>query len=247
MSACEITLNGKKVKVAPGQTILESVRAHGIRIPSLCQHEALKPYGACRLCIVEVEESSHKQIVTSCNTYAGSGMKIRTHTAAIQKIRKTLIALLLARSPNVPFVRQLARDLGIKNTPFRQRDELCIMCGLCVRTCREIVGANALNFAYKGSKREVAVPFFRDSGECIGCGACVYVCPTGAVKMHDEVLDSAGSADRVMDNWETRIQLQNCKADGKPFAAKRMLEHFAQRYEVAEDFIDTCSDCRHKD
>jgi len=102
-------------------------------------------------------------------------MKIATKAKRIMRIRKTLIELLLARSPNAVAVQQLAGEMGVRKTPFRKRDELCILCGMCVRTCNEIVGAGALSFVSRGDRREVTVPFFRDSQDCIGCGSCVFV------------------------------------------------------------------------
>ncbi len=246
MTMCNITLNGKKTKFLPGKTILENTRDHGVKIPVLCSHEALKPYGACRLCIVEIEEQGRKQIVTSCNSHVRDGMKIKTHSPRVQKIRKTLVELLLARTPEAAVEQQLARDIGVKATPYPEQGELCIMCGQCVRTCREIVGACALDFVHKGSKRSVAVPFFRDSKECIGCGSCVFVCPTGVVSMHDEISDVRGEPERIMDKWETRLPLQKCSSDGNVFATRRMLEHFARKHEVSEGFLETCSHCLRK-
>jgi NADH dehydrogenase/NADH:ubiquinone oxidoreductase subunit G len=243
MTSNEIILNNKKAVFKPGETILSAARRQGIRIPTLCSHEALAPYGACRLCIVEVEHAGKKQILTSCTTLAQAGMKVKTSTARIQKIRATLAGLLLSRSPEAPVVQQLARDLGVRKAPFTRKNDLCIMCGLCVRTCREVVGAAALGFTHKGSERQVGVPFYRDSQECIGCGACVFVCPTGAVRMLDAENDDHKPV-RIMENWETKLPLQQCAADGMPFAPKRMLEHFARHYPVPEGFQYQCPECR---
>ena len=243
MTSNEIILNNKKAAFKSGETILSVARREGIRIPTLCSHEALAPYGACRLCIVEVEHAGKKQILTSCTTLAQAGMKVKTSTPRIQKIRATLAGLLLARSPEAPLVQQLARDLGVRKAPFTRKNDLCIMCGLCVRTCREVVGAAALGFTHKGSERQVGVPFYRDSQECIGCGACVFVCPTGAVRMLDAESDDHKPV-RIMENWETKLPLQQCAADGMPFAPKRMLEHFARHYPVPEGFQDQCPQCR---
>jgi len=239
MKKTVITLNNKKTAVSPGETILAAARREGIRIPTLCFHEALAPYGACRLCIVEVEAGGKKEIVTSCTTPARDGMKVQTHTPRIKKIRATLAGLLLARSPESAVVQQLARDLGVKKAPFVRESTLCILCGLCVRTCREIVGAAALGFISKGAERDVGVPFYRDSQECIGCGSCVFVCPTGAVAMIDGK-DEAQKPVRVMETWKTQLPLRQCAADGAPFAPQRLLEYVAQRCPVPGGFQDCC-------
>jgi NADH dehydrogenase/NADH:ubiquinone oxidoreductase subunit G len=243
MAVHEISINGKKVQVQGGATILEAARKNGFAIPTLCSHEALTPYGACRLCIVEVRQNGACRIATSCTTGVSQGMDIRTDTARLRDIRRTLVELLLAQAPDAPVVRELAHYMGIpagRTAPDAEAS--CIMCGLCVRTCAEIVGAHALSFVHKGSKREVAVPFFRDSRECIGCGSCVFVCPTGYIKMSDVL---AGAApERIMETWKTRLVLQSCGADGRPFAPRVMLEYFASRYPVAEGFLENCTQCR---
>lgn len=238
-----IILNGKKVSCAAGETILAVARRQGVRIPTLCSHEALQPYGACRLCIVEVARNGRKQLLTSCTTAVQEGMRVQTGTRQIESIRKTLVALMMARAPDAPVVQELARELGVKKTPFPKGNDRCIMCGLCVRTCQEVVGAAALCFVEKGSRREVSVPFYRDSQECIGCGSCVFVCPTGAVSMHDESRDTQ-TVVRSMDTWKTELPLQRCKTHGDLFAPRRMLEHFAGRYPVAEGFLEQCPSCR---
>jgi len=245
MSTCKIILNRKTIEAEKGETILAVARKHGIAVPTLCHHEALTPYGACRLCIVEVSTAGKTEIVSSCNTYVKEGMKITTHSARIKKARRLIVELLLARSPNAPVIQQLARDMGIAATPFSRSDDLCIMCGLCVRTCSEIVGAHAINFAHSGINKEVSVPFSRDSRECIGCGSCVFVCPTGAVRMIDTIGGEQDVSERFLDKWQTRLDLQECAKDGNPFATKRMIEYFSQRFPVGKHFADMSPHCRH--
>jgi NADH dehydrogenase/NADH:ubiquinone oxidoreductase subunit G len=239
-----VTFNGKKAAVRPGTTILDAARSVGIAIPALCSHEALPAYGSCRLCIVELEEKGTRRIVTSCSTAAAQGMVIWTDGARVKKLRQTLVALLLAQAPEAAPVQQLAREMGIAPEKKKGREEngTCILCGLCVRTCAEIVGAHALSFTRKGAKREVAVPFFRDSRECIGCGACAFVCPTGFIKMHD--VPDCGQPERIMETWKTRLALQACASDGLPFAPRAMLEHVASRYPTPEGFLESCAQCR---
>ena len=95
-----------------------------------------------------------------------------------------VVELLLARSPNVPAIRQLAEKLGVKTSPFKKKeDQHCILCGLCVRACEEMVGVSAIGFVNRGTEREVNTPFGINSDVCIGCGTCTYICPTGCIEM----------------------------------------------------------------
>lgn len=245
MGTCTLTIDGRKVTVPDGTTILNAARENGIRIPSLCSHEALSSYTACRLCVVEVGLKSERRIVTSCSTPVSEGMTVRTNSNRIVSIRKTLVALLLARSPRALPVQKLARETGVYATPYRTRDELCILCGMCVRTCHEIVGAGALSFVFRGGRREVTVPFFRDSRECVGCGSCVFVCPTGYAAMDDTADDSCNAAERIMETWRTRLEMRSCSVHGRPFAPERMLEYIARHCETSEEFNTACPQCRH--
>jgi len=241
-----VTFNGKKAAVRPGATILDAARSVGIGIPALCSHEALSTYGSCRLCIVELGEQGARRIVTSCSTAAVQGMVIWTDSSRIKKLRQTLVALLLAQAPEAAPVQQLAREMGIAPAKKKGREEngTCILCGLCVRTCAEIVGSHAISFAGKGPGRKVGVPFFKDSRECIGCGACAFVCPTGHIKISD--MPGGENPERFMETWKTRLALQACSSDGRPFAPRAMLEHFAARYPVAEGFLESCPLCRRR-
>jgi len=178
-------LNGKKRDAADGATILEAARAAGVDIPAICAHEALEPYGACRLCIVEVREKGKKRsrVVTSCLYPVKEGLEVETETPRIRKLRRFLLELLLARSPETPYVRELAARYGIEKPRFAKLGDDCILCGLCVRVCSEVVGANAIGFTGRGIGRKVDSPYGIDHSRCIACGACTFVCPTGAIQM----------------------------------------------------------------
>jgi bidirectional [NiFe] hydrogenase diaphorase subunit len=181
-------LNGKKRTAGDGTTVLEAARAAGIDIPALCAHDDLEPYGACRLCIVEVREPGKKRsrVVASCLYPVKEGLEIRTDTPRIEKLRKFLLELLLARSPGAPYVRELAAKHGVTKSRFSKLNDDCILCGLCVRVCSEVVGADAIGFAQRGIGRAVESPFGIDHSRCIACGACAYVCPTDAIDMEYE-------------------------------------------------------------
>ncbi len=183
MSTVKFTIDGRSVEVEQGTTVLEAAQNLGIKIPTLCYHKALSPYGGCRLCLVEVDEGSRKRIQTSCIYRAEDGLKVQTDTERVVKARKIVLELMLARCPESEEIRLLAEELGVTETRIKKtRDEKCILCGLCVRMCSERMGKAVIGFANRGLKREVIPPFDARSEVCMGCGACEFICPTGAIK-----------------------------------------------------------------
>ncbi len=185
MEAKEVTLriDDKEVKANEGATILDIARKLGIDIPTLCYTTALSPFGACRLCSVEItDKRGRRRIVTSCNYPVEEGLVVSTKSEKVLKTRKLLLELLLARCPNVKKIKDLAREYGVEKPRFWIEDveEDCILCGLCARVCEERIGVYAINFAKRGVEREVTTPYNRFSDDCIGCGACALVCPTNS-------------------------------------------------------------------
>lgn len=170
------------VEADAGDTLLEAARASGINIPTLCYHPALEPYGACRLCSVEIEKNGKKRIVTACNYPSEEGLIVKTCSPEVVRIRKMIVELLVARCPEERIIQKLAKEYGIDEPRFRPEDENCILCGLCTRVCEELVGVSAINVVNRGVARGVDAPYGDLSQDCIGCGSCAMVCPTDAIK-----------------------------------------------------------------
>jgi len=206
-------VDGMEFPINGERNLLEVVRKGGIEIPTFCYHSELSIYGACRLCIVEVEG---RGIMASCSTLPEAGLKVHTSTAEIRKMRKMAVELLLAGHEHncttcykntVCRLQTLSKNFGIEKVRFRQvRKDLpvdvsspsiarnpnkCILCGDCVRMCSEVQGIGAIDFAHRGHKTSVMPAFGKDLAqvECVNCGQCARVCPTGALTPRSEVSD----------------------------------------------------------
>lgn len=171
------TLNGLDVSVEEGTTLLEAAKFYGFPIPTLCHVEGLSPYGACRLCVVEVGREPNSKLVTSCTYRVEEGLYIRTATSRVLRARKMILELLLASCPQSKVIQDLAAAHQIRQQRFRQEHEDCILCGLCVRMCEEQMMAKAIGFRGRGENRSLGTPFDIKSEECRLCGGCMYVCP----------------------------------------------------------------------
>jgi heterodisulfide reductase subunit A len=181
-----ITINKRKLKAKEGATVLEVAQEAGINIPTLCYHKALTPYGACRLCLVEIVGGARLSIVTSCVYPAQEGLMIETDTERVKKTRKIILELLLARSPDSQKLKELAKENGVIQTRIRKtKTDDCILCGLCIRMCRERMGQSVIGFINRGNERIVGPPFDKTSPICMGCGACAFICPTAAIKSEE--------------------------------------------------------------
>jgi len=178
-----LTVDGRKLNAREGMTLLDVCRQNGIRIPTLCYHEAVTPYAACRLCLVEVIAGRRKVLAASCMYPATDGVKVRTTSERVLTARRMVAELLLARCPGVPRVQAVAAELGVTDTRFSKQTETCVLCGLCVRGCREIAGVGVLDFAGRGAFTGVVTPFKLPSEMCVGCSTCVYLCPTDTMKL----------------------------------------------------------------
>ena len=172
-----LTINGLPVSVEEGATVLEAAQFIGFPIPTLCHMDGLTPYGACRLCVVEIGQGPTAKLVTSCTYPAEPGLKVRTASSRVVRARKMILELLLASCPQSKTIQDLASAHDVRQQRFRQEYETCILCGRCVRMCREQMMAGAIGFRYRGEKRSIGTPFDAKSDVCRLCGGCMYVCP----------------------------------------------------------------------
>ena len=201
-----VTLNGQEVQARPGQTILEVAQAAGVEIPTLCHDPRLEPYGACRMCLVEVEGA--RGPMAACGTTVTNGMKIQTHTEKIRKIRKFVLELLLTNHPLDCPVCEAAGDCRLQDYAYEYLVDMvpwgwrppvvgdpgphpnvahfgarCILCGRCVRICREVMSIGCWGYLNRGYDSEVDTPYRLPLQEvdCVSCGQCVSTCPVGAI------------------------------------------------------------------
>lgn len=212
MTMVNLTINGKQIQAPQGATILEAARAAGVYIPTLCYHPELRPEGACRLCMVEA--SGARTLVASCVYPVSEGMVVKTNTDKVREARKTVVELLLANHPKDCLccqksgdceLQKIAADLGLRrirfeggetkahtidcSNPSLVRDqEKCILCGRCIRICRDVQGMSVYSFAGRGFNTIVSTAFEHDLKDavCTYCGQCASVCPTGAIVEKDD-------------------------------------------------------------
>ena len=178
MSEIRMQIDGQEVQAAPGMTVLEAARAAGIEIPTLCHHEKLEPFGGCRLCIVEAQIHGRTSLVVSCVYPAEPGLVITTRSEKIDRIRKTVLELLLAHAPDSQPLKELAEQYGAYRDRFEKEASFCIHCGLCVRYCAEVKKANAVGFIDRGVRKEISFLPEIAARQCNDCKECFPLCPT---------------------------------------------------------------------
>ncbi|MCF8108327.1 MAG: (2Fe-2S)-binding protein [Desulfohalobiaceae bacterium] len=178
MSEMRLTIDGREVTATEGMTVLEAARSVGIAIPTLCYHEKLEPYGGCRLCMVEAEVRGRTSLVVACVYPVADGLVVRTRSEKVDRIRKTVLELLLAHAPASPVLQDLAAEYGAEADRFEQQASFCIHCGLCVRYCAEVKQAHAVGFVDRGIRKEISFIPEIAAKACPDCQECFPLCPT---------------------------------------------------------------------
>jgi len=178
MSEILLKIDGKEVRASEGMTVLEAAQSAGISIPTLCHHEKLEPFGACRICIVELEVRGGTRLVVSCVYPVERDLVVRTRSEKIDRIRKILLEMLLAHAPDSPKLQDLAEEYGADKNRFEKEASFCIHCGLCVRYCAEVKKKNAVGFVDRGIRKEISFIPQIAAKECWNCKECFPLCPT---------------------------------------------------------------------
>ncbi len=242
-----VTIDKCKVEVEKGGTILDAAKKAGIWIPTLCYHPAVSSDASCRLCMVELDRGDWRQLVTACNYPVRKDIVVYTCSERAQQARQGVMELLLARAPESQELKELAERMGVKQTPYPKVTESqrnCILCGLCVRVCEEIIGRAAIGYAGRGVDRTVAAPFRQPSEDCIGCGACAAICPVGTIKVRVHQDQQEGE----ISPFKSRAKLLLCQECGALIVSAQVCEQVLSKSEINwEEFreqLRLCPKCR---
>ncbi len=221
-----LTIDDREVDAPKGAMILDVARGMGIDVPSLCAHPALEPFGACRLCVVEIQKPGwddwYKQLVTSCLYPVEEGLKVWTDSDEVRQNRSVVLDLQMARVPESDYIKQLAADYGVTETSYtpRDTDDTCIMCTICVRAC-EAIGRSAIATLSRGPDKYVDVP---NKDACIGCLVCAKLCPTDAIPF----VENDNGKRRI---WDKEFDLVTDERTGEVLGTPEYLSHVQKRAE----------------
>ncbi|RKY77490.1 aldehyde:ferredoxin oxidoreductase [candidate division KSB1 bacterium] len=213
----KININGKEVEAVKDTYLLKVLQDQGIQVPTLCHHKDLTPGGVCRLCSVEVEKNGKRKLVTSCNYPVRDNITVYTDSENVKKHRKLLAEMYLGRWPNVPVIQDIAKRCGatdkekFKSELTDENPKACVLCGRCVRGCSEFVQEKILDFAGRGIKRHLTMPYGEVDPHCIGCTSCAYVCPTGAIEIIDDMNHPANP--KLVRDYGMRINAEMATLD----------------------------------
>ncbi|MGA2262289.1 MAG: 2Fe-2S iron-sulfur cluster-binding protein, partial [Acidobacteriota bacterium] len=175
-----LSINNQPVEVNEEVTLLGAIEKTGVKVPTLCHHKALTPYGSCRLCVVEIHRPDRAPFLqASCSYPALDGVSVFTDTDRVKRARKIAAELLLARCPDSAAIQRIAYEYGVVEPRIKKKFDDCIYCGLCVRMCQERMGRSAIGFTGRGPRKKLESPFRKHNKMCWTCGACDFICPVG--------------------------------------------------------------------
>jgi len=267
-----VTIDGRKVEVEKDATILDAAKKAGIWIPTLCYHPAILRDASCRLCMVELDRGPApiepasaqptggkvklsaegqsvrgRQLVTACNYPVRRDIVVHVESDRAKQARQGVMELLLARAPESQELKALAERMGVVKTHYptvTESQRNCILCGLCVRVCEQVIGRAAIGFAGRGAERTVAAPFRQPSEDCIGCGACAAVCPVGTIKVriHQDTQEVEISP------FKSRAKLLLCQECKRPIVSTQVSEQVLScgkvNWEEFRQRLRLCPKCR---
>lgn len=233
MAQVTMTINGRLVRAEEGEYLLGVLRREKIEVPALCHHEAVEPYGGCRLCTVEItkpEWKGWKDLVVSCLYPASQGLIVQTHSEEVVTLRKTLLDLMLARNPETPLIQDMASEYGIIQTSYVRVLEPndCILCAICVRIC-DRMGFSAISAIKRGHGKEIAPPLNQPPPDCTGCLACALNCPTDYIKFKDD-----GNTREI---WGKTFEMLRDPQTGQPTITREFAEYLTKHRNIPAEYF----------
>lgn len=230
LTMAHLTMDGRAVQVPRGYTLLQAARENHIPIPTLCSHQALLPFGACRLCLVELVGARGSRLVASCAYPCEEGLVVHTSSDLVLSTRRTVIELLMTTGAHLAVIRALATEYGVHAPYVPLATDDCILCGLCVRACRDLAGVGAINLMNRGMDRKVGTPFQISSSDCIECGTCALVCPTGAIRVQDVTRPI-----RTVHVWDSLYERRACRLCEYELPGAKFPEDYRDLLGISED------------
>ena len=242
-----VTIDGQKVRIKKGLTVLDAAKKAGIWIPTLCYHPAVPSEASCRLCMVELDRGDWRELITACNYPVRRDIVVYVSSERAEKARRGVMELLLARAPESRELAALASRMGVEKTHYPSVTESqrnCILCGLCVSVCEQVIGRAAIGFAGRGVERSVAAPFRQASEDCIACGACAAVCPVGTIKvrLHKD------EGDIEISPFKSRAKMISCEKCGMPMFSGQVSREAMNKVKTGRkaftEYLRLCPKCR---